>query len=126
MPKVSEMNGKNDPSWSDVIQLLDVVTDHPGDKYMSLSIDEEHSLVVYYTDRGFLITGWGMDDHDFYVLIDPSKTNEKVTVWCAGDDMVRPNKVFVPEDIALKAVKSYFETGQRDRELHWEIDNNCW
>jgi hypothetical protein len=99
---------------------------HPGDRYISLRVDDEHSLIVYYTDEGFLVSGLGVGDPDYYVLIDPALGEQRVSVWCAGNDMTRPRKVFVGERIAMQAMKHFFDTGRRDPALVWELDSKCW
>jgi hypothetical protein len=126
MPAVHSLNDQSEPRWEDVVVSLDEVKAHPGDRCVSLRVDDDHSLIVYYTDEGFLVTGLGVGDPDYYVLIDPALGDRHVNVWCAGNDMDRPQKVFVGEALALQAMKHFFETGKRDPALTWGLDSKCW
>lgn len=126
MPVVQWLNEQSEPSWDDVVSSLDEVKPHPGDKGTTLRVDDEHWLIVYFTEEGFLVTATSEGDSDYYVLTDPSLGDQRVNVWCAGNDMDRPKKVFVGEALVMQAMKHFFETGQRDSALSWELDSKCW
>jgi hypothetical protein len=125
MAAIRSLDELPNPNWSDVVTSLDDTKLHPGQKYTTLVFDDDNSLIVYYTEAGYLVTGTQSGDTDYFILTDPSLGDEPERIWCAGDVMYRPRKALVGDVVAMQAVKHYYQTGQRDTTLHWELDSEC-
>jgi hypothetical protein len=125
MAKANWLNQQFHPSWNDVLLRLQVIKDHPGDRSLTLCVDDDDDdyLIVYFTAYGFLVQVHGSGEPDFFALVDNSRGNETMSVWCASDTISRPRRFFVDEHNAMQAVRYYFEMGEKDPELTWEINN---
>jgi hypothetical protein len=59
------------------------------------------------------------DNQKFYTLIDPAASGENVEVKVGGDARPYPAEMLVSKEVALKAAKTFAETGAAEPSLHW-------
>lgn len=59
------------------------------------------------------------DNAKFYTLIDPAAAGENIAVKVGGDARPYPANMLVSKDVALKAAKTFAETGAAEPSLHW-------
>jgi hypothetical protein len=133
---VIQMNGAPNPTWEEVERAVRSLSRHPTkDDYVTLEVErlssdseivEESSLVAYFIDSyGYYVSGRGWGDKDYYTLINSSLGDESIRVWCGGDYMTRKRLAFVDVPTAIQSLKCFYDTGRRDNQLEWELDDNC-
>ena len=59
------------------------------------------------------------DQQKFYTLINPTATGENVELKVAGAPRPYPVEMLVPKELALKAAKTFTESGAAEPTLHW-------
>ena len=59
------------------------------------------------------------DNQKFYTLINPASAGELVDVKVGAVPRPYPAEMLVPKEVALKAAKTFAETGAAEPSLHW-------
>lgn len=59
------------------------------------------------------------DSQKFYTLINPAVTGENVELKVGGAPRPYPAEMLVPKELALKAAKTFAESGAAEPSLHW-------
>jgi hypothetical protein len=59
------------------------------------------------------------DNSKFYIVINPAAAGEHIDVKVGGDPRPYPAEMLVSKDIALKAAKTFAETGAAEPSIHW-------
>jgi hypothetical protein len=89
---------------------------------LSLNVDDDTWLVVLYiADVGYLVGGCALGDRDYYSLIESSLGDDPVTAFDGGNTNEYPRFAFVSQAVLLKAVETYYLTGQRDVSCEWVL-----
>ena len=74
-----------------------------NDHYLGISGQWDGSFMVNTTP----------DNHDFFSLVDSSRSTRKVTVFVGGQDVELEEQKCVPLEWALEAAEHFFHTGER-------------
>ncbi len=97
-------------------QLLEL---QDGDS-LSLGVDGDTWLIVLHISAfGYLVSGQGVGDRDYFTLIERSLGDDPVTAFDGGNMNDYPRFTFVSTGLMLKAVETYFHSGVRDGECEW-------
>lgn len=62
------------------------------------------------------------DNVSFYNLVDPSKSHDLETLVVGGQTGVYPARMCVDQQTALKAAKTFTESGKLEQSVTWEIE----
>jgi hypothetical protein len=125
MPSVKWMNEQENPDWTSIVAAIHDLPNHDDDRYVTVNVDDDSWFVVYYVPNlGYYLSGCGIGERDYFTLTCPPEGRDPVRVWMAGEHITRPRKAFVPETVALQALRHYFDTGQKDSSLAWEREND--
>ena len=108
------------PSWADIetaIRSLDgnrstLMTLGIGDPvpHMAIGGGQDGRYIVYATS----------DNMVFYNLINPEAASGKYKLKVGGQSANYDARMCIGLEEALKAGKTFAETGERDKDLHWE------
>lgn len=123
MPKVTRLtygDGAEDtPSWERVRDCLLALGD---EKSASVEVGGETWLIVLRSaPLGYLVTGLGEGEKDYFTLIERALGDDPVEVFDGGNLSDFPRYAFVSEPLMLKAVGTFYMTGERDRECEWVL-----
>jgi Immunity protein Imm1 len=117
MARVTKVGHQDAPAWEVAQKRLLELQD---ERTLSFSVaDDTFLIVLRITALGYLVSGCGEGDRDYYTLIERTLGDDPVTAFDGGNTNEYPRYTFVSEPLLLKAVKTYFHTGQRDRECEW-------
>lgn len=93
---------------------------------LSLDVDNDTWLIVLHiAEFGYLVTGCGEGEKDYFTLIDRSLGDAPVSAFDGGNTNDYPRYVFVSEALLLKATEYYYRTGQRSPECEWVPDQDA-
>ncbi|QEL16460.1 Imm1 family immunity protein [Limnoglobus roseus] len=110
-------DSEQSPTWERVQERL-LALKH--EKTLTLDVDDDTFLIVLFTEPvGYLVSGCGVGDKDWHTLIDRSLGDDIVTAFDGGDTRSFPRYVFVDAPLLLKAMETYYRTGERDRTCEW-------
>jgi hypothetical protein len=76
-------------------------------------------IVLHIAEYGYLVTGYERGERDSFTLIERTLGDDPVTAFDGGDTRVFVRYAFVSQPLLLKALKTYYLTGKRDRECEW-------
>src|SRR4051794_36044003 len=112
MRPVTTLDNQTAPVWEVAkVRLLGL---QDGDT-LSFGVDDDTWLIVLHIAAfGYLVTGCGVGELDYYTLIERVLGDEPVTAFDGGNTNTYPRYVFVSESLMLKAVERYYATGMRD------------
>ena len=117
MPQVKKLDNEAAPSW-DIIK--ERMLKLPGSGSLTLSVDEDTWLIVLHISKlGYLVTGSGIGEKDYFTLVERSLGVDPVTAFDGGNLNEYPRHTFVSEPLLLKATEFYYHTGQRNPEYDW-------
>ena len=117
MPRVTKFDDQESPTWEVVRDRLLSMQDETG---VTLEVDDETALIVYFfTSLGYFVSGCAVGDRDYFNLIERSLGDDPVTAFLGGDTNECPRHAFVSPSLLLKAVETYYLTGQRDSDCEW-------
>jgi hypothetical protein len=120
MKPVTKVENATAPSWDVAKSRLLALPD--GDT-LSFGVDDDTWLIVLYIAAlGYLVTGCGAGELNYYTLIERVLGDEPVTAFDGGNTNTYPRYVFVAESLMLKAVETYYITGMRDKSCDWVLD----
>lgn len=120
MPGVTRLDNDLAPGWEAAERRLTGLRDGES---LSFGVDDDTWLVVLYiSELGYLVTGCGVGERDYFTLIDRALGDAPVTAFDGGDTKVFVRHALVSSEIMLKAVKAYYLTGERDRGSDWVSD----
>ena len=114
---------ERDPTWEQVRTCLLGLRDeqtHPVDAGKDAWL-----IVLRSANHGYLVTGCGIGERDYFTLIDRTLGDDPVTAFDGGDTHEYPRHAFVSESLMLRAVAAYYETGQRDQRYEWVPDGDA-
>lgn len=110
------------PSWEEVEQQF-IGLKNNG--FWSLSVDDNTAMVILLiAEFGYLVSGQAVGDIDFYTLIDSTLGDDPVTAFDGGNTNEYPRYAFVSTPLLLKAMKTYYFTGQRDETCEWVLSED--
>jgi hypothetical protein len=93
---------------------------------ISLDADDESWLIVLrISEFGYLVTGCGIGERDYFTLIERSLGDEPVSAFDGGDTRIFVRYAFVSESVLLRVARTYFQTGERDRGYEWVLDGDA-
>jgi immunity protein Imm1 of predicted polymorphic toxin system len=119
MPRVTMFDDHEAPTWEVVRDHLLSMQDEKG---VTLAVDDETCLIVYYfSGLGYFVSGQAVGDRDYSNLIERSLGDEPVSAFLGGNTNECPRHAFVPSSTLLKAVETYYRTGQRDPDCEWVL-----
>jgi hypothetical protein len=123
MPQVTIVGNEPPSSWEAArLQLLGL----PDGGSLSFGVDGSTWLIVLHISAfGYLVSGQGMGDRDYFTLIERSLGDDPVTAFDGGNMNDYPRYTFVSADLMLKAVKTYFHSGVRDGECEWVSEEDA-
>ena len=105
------------PTWEQVKSLL---IDLPDEKTVSISVGDDAWLIALHSASiGYLVTGNGQGERDYFTLIDRNLGDEPVTAFDGGNENEHPRYAFVGESLALKVFEIFYLTGNRDGDAEW-------
>lgn len=110
-------------AWYEVQSRLIGLRD--GGSSVLVADDDSGFVILRISEFGYLVTGCGIGERDYYTLIDRSLGDEPVTAFDGGDTRVFIRYVFVSEPVLLKAAKTYYLTGKRDGDCEWVRDEDA-
>jgi hypothetical protein len=123
MVRVTKVDQQDAPSWEVAKTRLLALRDGES---VSFAVDDDTWLIVLYIDAfGYLVTGCGQGELDYYTLVEPALGDEPVTAFDGGNTNIYPRYVFVSSPLLLKAVQTYYLTGTRDTSCDWIPDRDC-
>lgn len=111
MPHIVEINGHINPSPSQLEAITEQFSQGLGEVYAHL--DNDDALIVEQTELGFVVCT--ID----YVLADPTRPEEIVTVAIGGQDTPIHHQCLVPQAFAIPAVVHFLEHLDTPAELGW-------
>jgi hypothetical protein len=76
-------------------------------------------IVLFIADLGYLVTGSGKREKDYFTLIERSLGDDPVSAFDGGNMNEYPRHTFVSQPLMLKAAEVYYRTGQRDPNCEW-------
>jgi hypothetical protein len=82
-------------------------------------------IVLRNAELGFLVTGCGIGEREYFTLIDRALGDDPVTAFDGGNTNDHPRHAFVSESLMLRAVAAFYETGQRDEGCEWVPDRDA-
>jgi hypothetical protein len=105
------------PTWEDAERRLLGLRDGGS---LTCEVDGSTFLIVLrIVEYGYFVTGCERGEVDYFALIERVLGEEPVTAFDGGDTRVFVRYVFVSRPLLLKALKTYYLTGKRDRECEW-------
>ncbi len=123
MPRVTRFDHQDAPTWAVVKTRLLAM---PDGVCLTLAVDDDTSLIVLHVAvLGYLVTGCAEGDRDYFTLIERSLGDEPVTAFDGGNTNEYPRFAFVSELVLLKAVETFYLTGQRDDRCEWVLDKDA-
>lgn len=111
MPHIVEINGHINPSPSQLDSIGKQFSQGLCEVYANL--DNDDALIVEQTDLGFVVCT--ID----YVLADPTRPDERVTVVIGGQDTPIHHQCLVPHSLAIPAVVHFLKHLDTPAELGW-------
>lgn len=117
MHRVTRLDHEDAPAWEVAKDRLLAMKDG---NFLSFNVDDDTWLIVLHiAGLGYLVSGSGVGERDYYNLIERQLGDEPVTAFNGGNTNEYPRYSFVSEPLLLKALNTYYHTGQRDHELEW-------
>lgn len=118
MPHVTLVgNNEPAPSWDEARSRLLALRDG---EFFSLGVDGSTWLVILYiAELGYLVSGQGVGDRDYFTLIERGLGDEPVTAFDGGNLNEYPRHTFVSAPTLFKAARTYYSSGVRDSECEW-------
>ena len=118
------------PTWADVEREIDALDARTQTLVMIAPAppmgapDGEHHLAVGGGGNGRFIVYMTADNLEFWNLTDPETRGRegKVRMNVGGQEGEYREDEFVSRDLATRAARRYFETGQRAADLAWTKD----
>lgn len=108
------------PSWETVEECPRHPETWTNDEISLHSGDEDSWLIVtHQPDVGFTVMGCGVDDRDYFDLADHSLGEAPTSFSYHGETSSLPRFLFVGEEMMLRAMRFFYETGRRDGSLSW-------
>jgi len=80
-----------------------------GEKHLTVGGGDQNRYIVYMT----------FDNLDFHNLLSSGDAREEVKMFVGGQDSLFPGNTVVDLGLALKAAKTFAETGQPDATCKW-------
>lgn len=93
-----------------------------GGVALSERADGDACMLIGNAGAGLRIVNTTVNNHDFFSLIDASRSSERVLLYLGGQDGDFPDHTRVPLAWALKAAEHYAMTGQKAPDLPWVSD----
>jgi hypothetical protein len=119
MPAVSRVDDCVEPTWEETQLLLLALPDRPSTQVI-LAVDNDTWFVVEYVQgAGYFMTGCGPTDREYFNLVDLGLGDGITPGVLAHEDNLFPRYALVGPDLLLRAVRTFFETGQRDPTCDW-------
>lgn len=106
-----------DPTWERVRACLLDLRD--GGSASVDAGDDTWLIVLHIAELGYLVTGCGEGERDYFTLIERSLGDDPVTAFDGGNTNEYPRYSFVSKPVMLGALATFYATGQRDREYEW-------
>jgi hypothetical protein len=123
MARVTRVEDQEAPAWEAAQDRLLELKDGES---LTFRVNDDTSLIVLHVaDLGYLVTGCGEGDRDYFTLIERALGDEPVTAFDGGNTNEYPRFAFVSEPLLVKAVETYYYTGQRDSECDWVRDSDA-
>lgn len=117
MPRVTKFEYQDAPAWEVAEDRLLGLQDEEA---ISFHVDDDTWLIVLHAaGLGYRVTGCGIGERDYFTLIDRRLGDEPVTAFDGGNTNEYPRYSFVSEPLLLTALKTYYDTGQRDSDCEW-------
>jgi hypothetical protein len=117
MVPIKTVDNKDAPPWDIVKERMLRL---PGSGSMTLSVDDDTWLIVLHISKlGYMVTGSGIGEKDYFTLIEPSLGVDPISAFDGGNINDYPRHTFVSEPLLLKATEFYYRTGQRNPECDW-------
>ncbi len=121
MPSVTDLHCGDEciasPTWEQVRSRLIGL---PDEKTVSISLDDGAWLIALHSvGTGYLVTGYGQGERDYFTVVDRTSGDEPVTAFDGGNENEHPRYAFVGERLALKVFKTFYLTGIRDGDAEW-------
>jgi len=104
---------ESDPTWERVKDCLLGLKDGG-----SASVDADDDT-WHIAEFGYLVTGHGEGELDYFTLIERSLDDDPVTAFDGGDTNEYPRYTFVSQPVMLGALATFYATGQRDNKFEW-------
>ena len=117
MSRVTQLDYKPAPTWEEARSRLLELRD--GDTLSFEVEDDTWPIVLHIAELGYLVSGCGEGERDYFTLIERNLGDEPVSAFDGGDTRVFARYAFVTAPLLLKALEIYYFTGQRDRECEW-------
>lgn len=111
------------PTWE---QVAEAIAQLDGDNRTLVTLSDSAGsdrciIVAGQWDDRFIVNGTP-GNHDFYSLIDTSRSDDKRILFVGGQNGDYRESQCVPMGWAVQAARTYFETGALDSALNWISD----
>lgn len=117
MPGVTKLENESAPDWE--IAQVRLIGLRDGES-LSFEVDGDTWLnVLNISDYGYFVGGCGVGERDYFALVERILGDEPVTAFDGGDTRVFVRYTLVSAPTMLKAVRTYYLTGERDSESEW-------
>jgi hypothetical protein len=123
MARVTKLDHETAPTWE--VARLRLLGLQDGDSLSFEVEDDVWLIVLHISEFGYLVSGCGVSERDYYTLIDRTLGDEPVTAFDGGDTRVFVRYAFVSAPVMLKVVQTYYLTGERDRDCEWVSDKDA-
>lgn len=111
------------PTWDQVKQAILALD---GKQRTTVGITDkegsDHYLLIAGQWDGRFVVNATPDNMDFFSLVDPSRSTDKVTLYVGGQDGEYEERKCVPLAWTLQAAEHFFETGELKSTMNWQSD----
>jgi hypothetical protein len=107
-----------DPQWPVIAKAINSLD---GDKKTIVCLEGQGEMHMDIGGGGpsGCVVALTYDKQKFYTLINPAVTGENVELKVGGAPRPYPAEMLVPKELALKAAKTFSESGAAEPSLHW-------
>lgn len=105
-------------------ELTRVAIDDDMPMSVELSVSDNTTLMIVLGLEVSQVTFYSFsssDGREYFVSLGPADDDEWVVFYYRGHYSEVPRKTFIPIHIARAAIREYFQTGARPKEVSWKV-----